>query len=518
MSIFKDLFKKLAGDSPNAAPQTAPAPKPQEPDWKHMEIRSTEDAKALFLALFYEKNYAIERYCDEKTAAGYEAHSTSELRKQWATEKCEEQLRQLANGDTAQHHEYMVQILNAAEYYGIGILPKELLMQAWDAIWEREKPTAWLVARMRFYLERTSGKDEWIYRWMDHAIPYVRENFPEDWKRGASYGDYLYNFLDAVKQLRGFRLELRETDCGAFRLVRASDAVLNTIFDHYHEKLGGDAAALRETLCELNCTYGADDGTLFLTAACSNCDSYSHQTWYHYYFMVVLHESGSVHRVECKRDLADGRFRVESCPEELQPFAEAISQAVTCYRNKPATKAFEAACKQEQPDFHMENARYDDCKRLLARIPSCFGHLKERLAGNPLAEILEELIDVCEECAPQYGIQNTTFGEPATEEELAAWEKSHHCKLPEDLKDFLRFANGVSLPFESATIEPLERIGMYAEYMPNNYVYFGFIIGDGTELRFRKEDGEICEWDHETDEIIELGIDGLLEWIKDCAD
>ncbi len=520
MANFTDFLKGLFGQSPKAAAENpTPSPKiPQAPkknEKQHVEIRSAEDAKALFLSLDYANDITIERNFDAETVAAFKAHANSDLMRQWTAEKCEEQLKTIAGGDTENYHEILKLLLSNAEYWGMYIIDRDLLLQAWEILWKKEKPTAWLVSQMKLYLKKADPEDDSIFLWMERALSYLQENFPDDYEK-ARYGDFLYEFKEEVTELRGRRLENGEINCGGFRFTAMPDKVLDTIFEHYNKQYNGDPAALRESLCDLNCTYGVEDDTLLLTSDSQPVDSYYHRSWDHYHFMIVLHGTESVYRVECKRDIADGRFRVYTCPEELLPYADAISDAVTCYRNRPAKNAFEKAMEQERPGFRLVNAMHDDRKRLMERIPSCFGYLKERLTGNPLAEILEALIAVCEEHAPEYGIHNTTFGEPATEEEFAQWEKSHGCKLPEDLKDFLRFANGAELPCCSANIFSLDRFGLYDDCMEEGYVSIGDAIGDGTTLCFRKADGEICVEDH--GEISECGMDGLLEWILDFAE
>lgn len=74
MANFTDFLKGLFGQSPKAAAEKPnPSPKiPQAPkknEKQHVEIRSAEDAKALFLSLDYANDITIERNFDAETVA-----------------------------------------------------------------------------------------------------------------------------------------------------------------------------------------------------------------------------------------------------------------------------------------------------------------------------------------------------------------------------------------------------------------------------------------------------------------
>ncbi len=517
MEKITDLFKALFHQPQKEVPATAAPARRNTNEKQHFEIRSTEDARTLFLSLGYANDILIKRNCDAETVAAFKKYADSTLMRQWLAEKCTSQLQTIAEGDTVEYHDIIRQILEAAKYWGIDFIDRELLLKAWEVLWKKEMPTPWLIAQMRFYLPRISTADVPLSDWMAHALSYLQEHFPEDYEK-ARYGDFLYEFKEEAAELYGRTLEGTEMQCDSVRLVPMTAELTDTIFQHYSEKYNGNAAALREVLCHLNCTFGADDGTLFLTGCSAPAQSYSHQSWDHHRFLVVIHAAGIQEEVECKRGITDGVFRVYCCPDVLLPYADAISDAATCYRNRPARKAFEQEMTQNLPDYRLCNAMSEDHERLIARIPSCFGYLKERIAGNPLEKLLSMLIGLCEQYAPEYGIHNTTFGEPATEEEFAQWEAQHGCTLPEDLKDFLRFANGAELPFCSANFFSLDRFGLYDDCMEEGYISIGDAIGDGTTLCFRKADGMVCVADHEDPDIWECGMDGLLEWIMEFAE
>ncbi|MBR3025453.1 MAG: SMI1/KNR4 family protein, partial [Oscillospiraceae bacterium] len=83
------------------------------------------------------------------------------------------------------------------------------------------------------------------------------------------------------------------------------------------------------------------------------------------------------------------------------------------------------------------------------------------------------------------------FNEPATEEQIEKLEKTHNIKLPEEYKEFLRFANGATIMGTSATIYGTDMFGVRDMMVPVDYFTVGERIGDGERIALNLEDGKL---------------------------
>ena len=111
------------------------------------------------------------------------------------------------------------------------------------------------------------------------------------------------------------------------------------------------------------------------------------------------------------------------------------------------------------------------------------------------------------------------YDPPATEEELSSWEKENNIKIPESLKDWLRFSSYSNIRSELAIINGVEDFKIDCELVPDEMVIIGEVIGDGQFIGFSKENGEIMWEDH--DEVTKLESfdiflkDTLIRMLKD---
>ncbi len=108
------------------------------------------------------------------------------------------------------------------------------------------------------------------------------------------------------------------------------------------------------------------------------------------------------------------------------------------------------------------------------------------------------------------------FGPPATEAQISAVEKNLGVRLPEQLRDVLREANGVIDRYGHGPVWPLAQIeeqnrefrsndGFRELYMPfNNLLLFGAEVNSDHFAFAIQADGQVHNndifiWDHETD-------------------
>jgi hypothetical protein len=102
------------------------------------------------------------------------------------------------------------------------------------------------------------------------------------------------------------------------------------------------------------------------------------------------------------------------------------------------------------------------------------------------------------------GMEEMDFKEPATEEQIAAFEQEHEVKLPEAYKEWLRFSDGGELFggggdfFRGVAHPPLiEVIGKWGQ--PEGYITIGK-TSFGDPICFVKGGEEIIQWSHEDGE------------------
>jgi len=119
------------------------------------------------------------------------------------------------------------------------------------------------------------------------------------------------------------------------------------------------------------------------------------------------------------------------------------------------------------------------------------------LTGNSLEKEIRIILDIYEKYKDELG--NFKFAEPATEQEISAWEKTNGITLPESYKDWLRFSNGSTIDMCTAEFFGLEKITKHSKYktcLPDEYVWIGNMIGDGEALLFSRLTGKIVRHDH----------------------
>lgn len=486
-------------------------PEQQKPENKEPEIHTIDDAKAFFFA---NECADVTRRTEQYSPAlleEFRKYADSAQKRAWSDEYCLARLQRIIDGDTAHWRKILSEVIRLRCYWGTdtenGYMPQ--FLQAWDAIFANDENAVHYIESTTKWLQIADYRYDALFDWMERVEAQLHEKRGEEYAR-ASYGSSLYGFKEAIRELRGARLENLPDNEQDFHFVRMPQEMVDAVLAYHNTECSGDAQAIREAFAGFHFGFCVRNAEFFLTGASSAADSYSHRSWDHYHFTVVSADFTRVVNLECTREQETGRFMPEKCPDWLD--AQAVSRAVTLYRNRPACKAFGQELAPLNPAQLCEDGR----TALYARIPTVYDRFRARLEGNPMAEELSEFLDFCEEYAPECG--EVEFNEPAAPEEIAAWEENHGVTLPDDYKAFLRFSNGASIPMGNAEICGLS--GIFNERIDENleegYHYIGDVIGDGAMIVLRTEDGELCEDDH--GEISEFGgMAGLLEWIMEMV-
>lgn len=106
---------------------------------------------------------------------------------------------------------------------------------------------------------------------------------------------------------------------------------------------------------------------------------------------------------------------------------------------------------------------------------------------NAMKKEFDEIVKLCEEKVEEYGERASYFMEPATEEEILDWENKTGIKIPEDYKEWLKLTANCQMCSTIASLVFPELV--QPDYIPEDYVLIGHVIGDGDVLCFSKETG-----------------------------
>ena len=90
------------------------------------------------------------------------------------------------------------------------------------------------------------------------------------------------------------------------------------------------------------------------------------------------------------------------------------------------------------------------------------------------------------------------FLQPEDEEKIISWEKENSIIIPNSVKDWLRFTRGAILADDIARIGGINGFEFGCDYVPDEMVIIGQIIGDGQLIVFSKETGKIM-WETHAD-------------------
>ena len=116
------------------------------------------------------------------------------------------------------------------------------------------------------------------------------------------------------------------------------------------------------------------------------------------------------------------------------------------------------------------------------------------IPNNSLTEEITQIVELSKELEDEgYYFK---YYPPVTEEALSSWENEHNIKIPESLKDWLRFSDYADICSELAIINGVEDFKIDCELVPDEMVIIGEVIGDGEFIGFSKETGEIMREDH----------------------
>ncbi len=128
-----------------------------------------------------------------------------------------------------------------------------------------------------------------------------------------------------------------------------------------------------------------------------------------------------------------------------------------------------------------------------------------------LTTILQKMKSLCDEHRGK-----DTFCSPVTLEEIAAWEADRHAILPDELREFYRFSNGMDLRiyFSTFSICPLDKLlfregGLDGSGWFAGYTEIGDFVGDGSMICIDRHYQVCCVYEGDP-EITEYSLTELL--------
>lgn len=115
------------------------------------------------------------------------------------------------------------------------------------------------------------------------------------------------------------------------------------------------------------------------------------------------------------------------------------------------------------------------------------------IPNNSLTKEITEIVQLSKKLGNDYDFE---YDPPLPEKEIIAWENDHNIKIPESIKDWLRFSGYSAICSELAIIRDVKGFVIGCEFVPEDMVIIGEVIGDGQFIGFSKKTGEIIREDH----------------------
>ncbi|MCM1500090.1 MAG: SMI1/KNR4 family protein [Clostridium sp.] len=107
---------------------------------------------------------------------------------------------------------------------------------------------------------------------------------------------------------------------------------------------------------------------------------------------------------------------------------------------------------------------------------------------NTIKNEFDEIVKLCEEKVEEYGERASYFLEPATEEEILEWERETGIQIPEDYRQWLKLTGTCQICSNIASLVFPET--KQPDFLPDDYVLIGYVVGDGEVLCFSKSTGK----------------------------
>ncbi len=477
------------------------------------EIHVTDKASARLLFRRYSGNsYAIEKECSKETLDIYHVFADSDTKKVWAKELCCELLEAIAEGSTPCYEAFQT-VNSLMDYYLYDPLA-ELYTRAWFAMLDTDPDpkVGCILKYLELYTSRFPVQQAAdIIPLLDKTEAYLQKHAPEKLKQ-SRYSSHEGHFRELCADVRRIARENAVTE-SRFSFVKTPPGALDTIHDALMAEYG-DMDTVKEETASLNCAYGVQFEKIFLTGSNDAAESVSLQSWDIPEYIAVLSNEHAI-KFRCIRK-DDGSFGIDPYYIQQYPpvkaYEKLLTEAVSAYRNRPAHNAFLNTLG------HWGNYMAECQERYLSQFPKIMRDIYARIPDCSITDALTQMVDYAEAIISDYGSENICFKAPAAKEEIADWEHQKNVYLPREYRQFLEFANGVSLPW-AIEFFGLPDIDLYKKYLDkegySEYHHIGSFIGDGTCLCFSEKDRSFYEW--QDGEMTLMGnFADMVGWVCNC--
>ena len=454
-------------------------------------VTDTETARRFFMAC--EGNYNImTQHFSKNVYEAFNSVTDYKLRCAFTKEFALKKFNSILNGEADQIPSVIFQVYDAARRWGMDFYDEEIIIKLTavaKASNEGKLKTndTWI----KYYLSQYNTRSEDILK-IQPLVEMTYEYLTTKYPNNNDY--YIDEVIKLCSSLKGLMLEMRTPDVSlGMEFTLSDDDDISKIINEFSSICNNSAGQIKEMIYQLNCIYGIKTPVFFLTAASEAVDYGSNNSWDIFRFAVVFYHENISAVFECVRN-RDGYFYPERKYMEQYPllakFKNTLAQAIAFYRNKSAYNSF---C-QALTDNCSILTNHEKQKALCKSFGDCFAYMRERIKDQSIKATLNELLDCCEEISPIIGIDQTTFYDPATEQEIEECEARTGLTIPQPMREFLMFSNGGSLFDNSTIIYSTSKIGEYTldGYDDENakiYIPIGDFLGDGTAFVMNKTTG-----------------------------
>ena len=121
--------------------------------------------------------------------------------------------------------------------------------------------------------------------------------------------------------------------------------------------------------------------------------------------------------------------------------------------------------------------------------------------NNSLKKEIKKLLKLCKENDEESGAEDSYFEEPIEEQKLIDWEKENGIVIPESYKEWLRFSRKCRIVRNTAKFWGPDEF--HSNYVPDDFVVIGEMVGDGEVVCFSKKTGKFILLFEGNEEIID---------------
>lgn len=112
--------------------------------------------------------------------------------------------------------------------------------------------------------------------------------------------------------------------------------------------------------------------------------------------------------------------------------------------------------------------------------------------NNSLKKEIKKLLDLCKKNDEESGAEDSYFEEAIEEQKMTDWERKNGVTIPESYKEWLRFSRKCRIVRNTATFWGPDEF--HSNYVPDDLVVIGEMIGDGELVCFSKKSNEFVEY------------------------